>query len=57
MSPSREFRRYLAGLCATFVGAWATELTGSMLPLVLGAFCALVCTVALIRRLWSGPRQ
>ena len=46
-----EFRRYLAGLCATFVGAWATDVTGSMLPLALGASIALMCTVPLVRTL------
>lgn len=52
-----EFRRYLAGLCATFIGAWATDLTGSMLPLALGASITLMCTVPLVRALWGGRRR
>lgn len=56
MLKSVDFRRYLAGLCATFAGAWATELTGSMLPLALGASVTLMCTVPLVRKLWTRRR-
>lgn len=57
MKISPELRRYLAGLCATFVGAWATGETGSMLPLALGASVTLMCTVPLVRSLWKRPRR
>ena len=53
MFKSVEFRRYLAGLCATFAGAWMTDLTGSMLPLALGASITLMCTVPVVRTLWG----
>src|SRR5690349_20980348 len=32
-----SIRRYLVALSATFAGAWAMDLTGSMIPLALGA--------------------
>lgn len=48
--------RYFTGLCATFAGAWGTELTDSMLPLALGAAVTLMCTVPLIRTFWNGRR-
>jgi hypothetical protein len=57
MNPSRELRRYFAGLFATFVGAWATEVTESMLPLALGASVTVMCTVPLVRRLWGRRRS
>ena len=57
MNPSRELLRYLAGLFATFVGAWATDVTESMLPLALGASVTLMCTVPLVRKLWSRRRS
>ncbi len=56
MKFSRELRCYLAGLCATFAGAWATEATGSMLPLALGASVTLMCTAPLVRSLWKRRR-
>ena len=51
-----ELRRYMAGLCATFAGAWAADLTDSMLPLALGASITVMCTVPLVRRLWTRRR-
>jgi hypothetical protein len=57
MKTNREFRTYLAGLCATFAGAWATGESGSMLPLALGASVTLMCTVPLVRRLWRGRNR
>jgi hypothetical protein len=45
--------RYFFGLAATFLGAWLTDVTGSMLPLALGASITLMCTVPLVRHLWS----
>lgn len=56
MNVSRELRTYLAGLCATFAGAWGAELTGSMLPLALGASLTLMCTVPLVRKVWRRRR-
>jgi len=50
------FRRYLIGLCATFAGAWGTGLTGSMIPLALGAAFAVMCTAALVRGIWTRGR-
>jgi len=49
-------QRYFGGLAATFVGAWLTDVTGSMLPLALGASVTLMCTVSLVRHLWSRKR-
>lgn len=49
--------RYAAGLLAVFVGAGLTAQTGSMLPLALGAAAALMCTVSLVRVIWSGRRN
>ena len=56
MKPNREFRTYLAGLCATFAGAWATGESGSMLPLACGAAAWAMLSVPLLRRL-LGSRQ
>lgn len=42
---------YGAGLAAICAGAWLTELSGSMLPLALGASAAVLCTVSLVRSL------
>ena len=53
MKLNRDLGRYLLGLAATFVGAWGAQLTGSMLPLALGASTTLMCTVPLVRRLWG----
>ena len=57
MKFSPELRAYLAGLCATFAGAWVTEVTGSMLPLALGASVALMCTASLVRSLLRRRRR
>ena len=51
------FNRYLAGLACTFVGAWLTDLTGSMLPLALGASVSLMCTAPLVRQIWTRKRK
>jgi hypothetical protein len=55
MSPlrSRVFHRYLIGLLCTFVGAWLTSVTGSMLPLALGASANLLATAPLVKAIWS----
>lgn len=53
----KTLRHYLAGLSATFAGALGTELTGSMLPLALGASVTLMCTVPVVRSLWNRRRS
>lgn len=50
-------RRYLVGLAATFVGAWVTKLTHSMLPLAMGAAVTLLCTLAVVKRIWTRCRR
>ena len=57
MKQSSALRLYLGGLCATFAGAWATELTGSMFPLAMGASVALMCTAPLVSKLWTRRRH
>lgn len=57
MLKSAAFRRYLIGLSATFAGAWGTELTGSMLPLALGASVSLMCTAPLVMEIWARGRK
>lgn len=47
---------YLAGMAGTFAGALGTEVTGSMLPLALGASVTLMCTVPVVRSLWNKRR-
>ena len=49
--------RYAIGLVSTFVGAWLTDLSGSMLPLALGASASLLCTVPLVKAIWSGTTR
>ena len=51
-----EWRRYLLGLLALFVGAWATGETGSMLPLALAASAWMMSSVPLLRRLLRRAR-
>jgi hypothetical protein len=43
------FRLYGIGLACTFVGAWLTEVSGSMLPLALGASVTLMCTFRVVK--------
>ena len=57
MKQSSALRLYLGGLCATFGGAWLTEVTGSMLPLAMGASVTLMCTAPLVSKLWNRRRQ
>lgn len=51
------FRLYAAGLGCTFVGAWLTEVSGSFLPLALGASVALMCTVHVIKSIKAKPAR
>ena len=54
---STVVRRYLIGMAATLVGAWTTELTGSMLPLAMGAAITLICTATVVREVWTRKRR
>lgn len=56
-SKSQLFRLYAAGLASTFVGAWLTEVSGSFLPLALGASVALMCTFRVIRTIMAKPAR
>jgi hypothetical protein len=40
---------YSAGLACTFAGAGLTELTGSFVPLAMGASVTVMCTVHVVR--------
>ena len=50
---TRIFRHYACGLICTFLGAWLTAMTGSMLPLALGAAASVMSTAPLVRTIWS----
>ncbi len=43
------FRLYGVGLACMFVGAWLTEVSGSLLPLALGASVTLMCTFQVVK--------
>jgi hypothetical protein len=49
------FRLYAAGLACTFVGAWLTQVSGSFLPLSLGASVTLMCTFQVIKSIRAKP--
>lgn len=53
MRKTTSFRRCLFGLSATFADTWGTELTGSMIPLALGASVTLMCTAPLVKDIWT----
>ena len=53
----KSLLRYAAGLSCTFFGAWLTDVTGSMLPLALGASASLVCTLPLVKAILSGDKR
>lgn len=57
MGKTSAFHRYLAGLASTFAGAWLSDLTGSMLPLAMGASVSVMCTAPLVRQLWARMRN
>ena len=46
---ARTLKLYAVGHAALLVGAWATQVTGSMLPLALAASACLMLTVPLVR--------
>ena len=52
MRRSRVLRQYAIGLGCSFVGAWLTGLSGSLIPLSLGAAASIMCTVPLVRAIW-----
>jgi hypothetical protein len=45
----RTLKLYAVGHAALLIGAWATEVTGSMLPLALAGSACLMLTVPLVR--------
>lgn len=51
---SRILTAYLLGLAATIAGAWLAEVTGSFIPVALGAAFTIVQTVATISVLMAG---
>lgn len=51
------FRHYGAGLTCIFAGAWLTEVTGSFLPLAMGASVALICTASVVRSILARRTQ
>ena len=55
-SRRRDFFCYGFGLVCTFIGAWLTAVTGSMLPLALGSSAGILCAVPLVKSLWSKKR-
>ena len=55
-SRRRDFFCYGFGLLCTFIGAWLTAVTGSMLPLALGSSAGILCAVPLVKSLWTKKR-
>lgn len=54
-SKPQLFRLYAAGLACTVVGAWLTEVSGSLVPLALGASVTLMCTVQVVKSILGRP--
>ena len=54
---STTLRQYAFALLCTFLGAWLTDVSGSMLPLALGAAVLVMSTVPLVRAIWSRKAQ
>jgi len=50
-------RLYFVGLGCTFVGAWLTSVSGSLIPLALGGAASVMCTVALVKSLWRRGKR
>lgn len=46
---SKAFRTYLLGLACVAAGAQVSSMTGSMLPLAMGAASAVLATAGLVR--------
>jgi len=47
--PTTVVRNYVSGLVCTGLGAWLTEISGSLLPLALGGAALVMATVPLVR--------
>jgi hypothetical protein len=47
----RPLKLYAAGQAALLAGAWATQATGSMLPIALAASACLMLTVPIVRHI------
>jgi len=47
--PIKVFLTYVFGLASTFMGAWMTEISGSLLPLAMGGAASVMTTVPLVR--------
>lgn len=54
-SKTQLFRLYAGGLACIFVGAGLTEVTGSFLPLALGASVAVMCTFQVVKSIRRKP--
>ena len=54
-SKSQLFRLYAAGLACTFIGAWLSEMSASLVPLAMGASVTLMCTLKVIKLIRSRP--
>ena len=46
---SKVIRHYALALAGTFLGAWLTDVTGSMLPLALASAALIMATLPLVR--------
>lgn len=49
----RPLRLYALGHLLMLLGAWLMSVTGSMLPMALGASAALMLTMPVVRTLWA----
>jgi len=47
----REFPLYAIGLGCVLAGAWLNEVSGSLIPLALGASASLMCTFRVVKRI------
>ena len=53
----RLLASYLLGLFAIVAGAWATELTGSFIPVALGASFSIIRTVSTVKAILIRRRR
>jgi hypothetical protein len=56
MSRRRLLVNYLVGLSFTLLGAWGMDVTGSMLPLALGAAATVMQTASTVAAVWRRQR-
>ena len=54
---ARPLKLYAAGHASLLAGAWAMHVTGSMLPIALGASACLMLTVPLVRHFMTRKAQ